>query len=86
MSAVSMSLLERRNYQAASVAALRHTINEDQRDALQVLERFGWTLKFVRRNAERQPVAWVYDPDHRRMAIIEPDGTLNEGPAPGHRH
>jgi hypothetical protein len=83
---VSISLLERRNYQPASEAALKHAINSDQRDALQVLERFGWCLKFVRRDADRRPVAWVYDPDHRRMAVIEPDGTLDESPSARCRH
>jgi hypothetical protein len=83
---VSISLLERRQSQAASSAALRYAINDDQRDALQVLERFGWSLKFVRRNEAHQPVAWVYDPDHRRMAVIEPDGTLVEDAVPAHRH
>jgi hypothetical protein len=84
---VSISLLERRQTQAASSTALRYAINADQREALQVLERFGWSLKFVRRNDALQPVAWVYDPDHRRLAVIEPDGTLVEDAlVPAHRN
>jgi hypothetical protein len=75
---VSISLLERRHPQADNATALRLAINEEQRDALRVLERFGWSLKFVRRDAARRPVAWVYDPDQKRMAMIEPDGTLIE--------
>jgi hypothetical protein len=78
---VSISLLERRHPHADSTSTLRHAINDEQRDALRVLERFGWTLKFVRRDAARGPVAWVYDPDQKRMAMIEPDGTLVEDAA-----
>lgn len=77
---MSISLLERRHYLAASTSALRHAMNDDQRDALSVLERFGWSLKFVRRDADRVPQAWVYDPDHQRMAVIGPDGLLDENP------
>ena len=84
---MSISLLERRGAHAATSSALRYAINADQRDALQVLERFGWSLRFVRRNEAQQPVAWVYDPDHRRLAVIEPDGTLVEDAAvPAHRN
>jgi hypothetical protein len=83
---VSISLLERRQNHAASTTALRYAITEDQREALQVLEKFGWSLRFVRRNVDREPVAWVYDPDHRRLAVIEPDGTLVEGTVPAHRN
>ena len=78
---MSLSLLERRHYQASSASALRYAINDDQREQLRVLEQFGWSLKFVRRNADGLPLAWVYDPDHRRMAVIETDGALNEDPA-----
>ena len=39
--------------------------------------RAPWT---GRRNADRLPQAWVYDPDHRRMAMIGPDGRLDESP------
>ena len=77
---MSISLLERRHLHTHSQSALRHLLNEDQRDALSVLERFGWTLKFVRRAPDHQPMAWVYDPDHRKMAVIAPDGQLDENP------
>lgn len=78
---VSISLLERRHYQAASASALRYAINDEQREQLRVLEQFGWSLKFVRRTADGLPLAWVYDPDHRRMGVIETDGVLNEEPS-----
>lgn len=78
---MSISLLERRRDLDTSASALRYALNEAQRDALSVLERFGWSLRFVRRSADRNPQAWVYDPDHRRMAVIGTDGSLDENPA-----
>lgn len=83
---MSISLLERRHSEPCSAAALRYAINAEQRDALRMLEQFGWCLKFVRRSADNQPLAWVYDPDHRRLAVIEPDGTLNENSTLRVRH
>lgn len=83
---MSISLLERRRPHSPSESALRHLLNEDQREALRVLERFGWSLKFVRRAADREPIAWVYDPDNRRLAVLEPDGRLNEHPDIATRH
>jgi hypothetical protein len=84
--AVSLAYVERRAHEAPSQRLLKFSITEDQRDALRMLENFGWTLKFVRRNAQHQPMAWVYDPDHKRLAVIEPDGTLDESPALRARH
>ncbi len=77
---MSISLLERRHHQAPGSSALRYALNEAQREALSVLERFGWSLKFIRRDGQPLPQAWVYDPDHRRMAVLLPDGHLDENP------
>ena len=77
---MSISLLERRRPHTISDAALKSAINASQLDTLQLLERFGWSLRFVRLDASRQPLAWVHDPDHHRMAVIAPDGQLDERP------
>jgi hypothetical protein len=60
-------------------SALKRSINQDQFLTLRVLEGFGWTLKFVRKG-KAGPLAAVYDPEKHNLAIIEPDGTLNENP------
>ena len=71
---------ERRTEQQRLERALKREINEDQLDTFSTLERFGWSLKFVRQTPQG-PMAVVHDPDHGKLAVIEPDGTLNENPA-----
>jgi hypothetical protein len=53
---------ERRKSEHELISALKRELNDDQRDTLAQLERFGWTLKFVRRPVFQDAV----------------DGTLNE--------
>ena len=76
---MAIEALDRRHEDVQRESALKRSINEDQMLTLQVLERFGWTLKFVRKS-KAGPLAAVYDPDKRVLAIIEPDGVLNENP------
>ena len=76
---MAIEALDRRQEEAQRESALKRGINEDQLLTLQVLERFGWTLRFVRKS-KLGPLAAVYDPDKRSLAIIEPDGVLNENP------
>ena len=53
-------------------------------DTLVTLERFGWSLKFVRQTPAG-PLAVVHDPDKNRLAVIEIDGRLNEDKPPTFR-
>jgi hypothetical protein len=76
---MAIEALDRRQEEMQRESALKRNINADQWMTLRVLEGFGWTLKFVRKSKEG-PLAAVYDPEHHRLAIIEPDGTLNEHP------
>ena len=76
---MAIEALDRRHEDALRESALKRSINEDQMLTLQVLERFGWTLKFVRKS-KAGPLAAVYDPEKHNLAIIEPDGVLNENP------
>ena len=71
------SILDRRHYQHLRESALKLGINDDQLGTLETLERFGWSLKFVRRTPAG-PLAAVHDPDKHCLAVIEPDGQLNE--------
>lgn len=59
-------------------SALKRELNDDQRDTLAQLERFGWTLKFVRHPLFQEPVGVIMNPDTHTFAVIEPNGTLNE--------
>lgn len=69
---------ERRNPDHDPVSALKRELNDDQRDTLAQLERFGWTLKFVRHPLFQEPVGVIMNPDTHTYAVIEPNGTLNE--------
>ena len=75
---------ERRQERQLRESALKLGINEEQMDTLGTLERFGWSLKFVRQTPQG-PMAVVHDPDHGKLAVIEPDGTLNENPSASFR-
>ena len=76
---MAIEALDRRHEEAQRESALKRSINEDQLLTLKVLELFGWPLKFVRKS-KLGPLAAVYDPDKHALAIIEPDGVLNENP------
>ena len=76
---MAIEALDRRQEELQRESALKRNINEDQMLTLRVLEGFGWSLKFVRKS-KAGPLAAVYDPEKHSLAIIEPDGTLNEKP------
>ena len=74
---MNASILDRRYDYSVRESALKRDINDDQLGTLETLERFGWTLKFVRKTPAG-PLAAVHDPDKNCLAVIEPDGQLNE--------
>ncbi len=69
---------ERRKTEHELISALKRDLTEEQRDTLSQLERFGWTLKFVRHPPFQEPVAVIMNPDTHRFAVIEANGTLDE--------
>jgi hypothetical protein len=81
---MAIEALDRRHEELQRESALKRSINGDQLVTLVTLERFGWSLKFVRKS-KLGPLAAVYDPEKRSLAIIEPDGSLNEDPQLGFR-
>ena len=81
---MAIEALDRRHEEMLRESALKRSITEDQLVTLLTLERFGWSLKFVRKS-KAGPLAAVYDPEKHCLAIIEPDGTLNESPQTGFR-
>lgn len=76
---MAIEALDRRHEDHLRESALKRGINDYQMETLFTLERFGWTLRFVRKSP-LGPLAAVYDPEKRCLAIIEPDGRLNENP------
>lgn len=76
---MAIEAMDRRHYEQLREGALKRGINEEQFATLLTLERFGWTLRFVRKSP-LGPLAAVYDPEKHALAIIQPDGYLNENP------
>lgn len=72
---------ERRSANPRPPARLLRELNEAQRLTLTSLEKFGWELKFIRHPLFLPAVPVVFDPDHRKFAVLEDDGSLNEDAA-----
>ena len=71
---------ERRGAPADDPAVLREGLGPAQLKALETLEQFGWTLRFVRRPMFLDPVPVAFDRGGDKWVVIEADGTLNENP------
>jgi hypothetical protein len=72
---------ERRKPEPPETAALRAALTPAQTKALETLEQFRWTLKFVRRPMFLDPIPVVVDREGKRHAVLEADGSINESPA-----
>ncbi|HJR72729.1 MAG TPA: hypothetical protein VJ806_03740 [Luteimonas sp.] len=68
----------RRQSGDADSAALRAGLTPQQLAALETLEQFQWTLRFVRRPMFQDPLPVVVDRTGKRHALLKPDGTLDE--------
>ena len=81
-----VSQVDRRTTPRQRESVLKLDINDEQLVTLRMLERFGWCLRFVRHRLFQEPLAAVYDPDHKTLAIIKPNGDLIENPPVDFRH
>lgn len=77
---------ERRRDEHHTTRELRAELNEAQRETLDILERYGWSLKFVRRPLFQPSVPVVFDADRHAFGVLEADGRLNEHPPFEIRH
>ncbi len=71
---------ERRKPGEPDAKALREGLTPAQLKALETLEHFRWTLRFVRRPMFKDPIPVLFHRDGKRFVVLEPDGTLNENP------
>lgn len=74
---------ERRKALKEIASVLKRELNGAQLETLRELEYFGWSLAFVRHKMFEPSVAVVTDGDSggKVVAVLEPDGSLNETPA-----
>lgn len=68
----------RRQIENQDAAALRAGLTPQQLSALETLESFQWTLRFVRRPMFMDPIPVVVDRTGQRHAVLRPDGSLDE--------
>jgi len=52
-------------------------LNEEQLSALEKIEGFGWTLRFIRRPLFQTPTAVVINSSGNSIGVLEEDGRLN---------
>ncbi|WP_417471682.1 hypothetical protein [Luteimonas mephitis] len=71
---------ERRQSGDLDDETLRAGLSPAQLNALETLEHFGWTLRFVRRPMFRDPVPVLFARDGKRFVVLQADGTLDEAP------
>lgn len=68
---------ERRRTPPPDHPTMRGQLNAAQRSVLEILEYFGWELRFVRRQFDPVPVVCAGD---HRYAVIRPDGSIDDHP------
>ena len=69
---------ERRKERKPMPEALKSELNEEQRETLGELEKFGWELRFVRHDPEQRPVPVIFDAEHDKFAVLDEDGKLDD--------
>lgn len=77
---------ERRKDAERTTREMRGDLNAAQLETLADLERFGWSLKFVRRPMFQPSIPVVFDGDRKTFAVLEADGSINEHPPFDIRH
>jgi len=84
---------ERRSHAPADTRQMRQQLNHAQSAALQLLERLGWELRFVRQSPGEAPVRSptrlavpVIFAGDASWAVIRPDGSVDQAPRLKIRH
>ena len=56
---------------------MKNYLNDAQLAELRSIEKFGWSLKYIRRPLFQELVVVVANPDGRSIGVLEDDGRLN---------
>ena len=59
---------------------MKNYLNDAQLAELRSIEKFGWSLKYIRRPLFQELVVVVANPDGRSIGVLEDDGALNMEP------
>lgn len=52
-------------------------LNDLQQAILGTIEKYGWTLKFVRRSINKPPVIVIEDKEGKEIGVLEDNGAIN---------
>ena len=68
---------EKRVGQKAIPDNVEEYLNELQQAILLVVEKYDWTLKFVRRSLSESPVIVIEDKEGEKIGVLEENGAIN---------
>lgn len=68
---------EKRKGEKAIPDNVENYLNDLQRDILVVVEKYGWSLKFVRRSVSESPVIVIEDTGGKEIGVLEDNGAIN---------
>ncbi|MCK4706078.1 MAG: hypothetical protein KAT90_11385 [Gammaproteobacteria bacterium] len=52
-------------------------LNDLQQVILEKINKFGWSLKFVRRQANEKPIVVIEDQDGKKVGVMKEDGEID---------
>ncbi|MDX2464259.1 MAG: hypothetical protein QNK31_07085 [Porticoccus sp.] len=68
---------EKRKGEKAIPDGVEDYLNDLQKAILGTVEKYGWTLKFVRRSVSEAPVIVIEDKDGGEIGVLEDNGAIN---------
>ena len=52
-------------------------LNDLQKVILDKINKFGWSLKFVRRPSNEEPIVVIQDQDGKKIGVMKEDGEID---------
>lgn len=68
---------EKRKGEKAIPDNVEDYLNGLQSDILATIEKYGWTLKFIRRSVSLPPIVVIEDKDGKQVGVLEDNGAIN---------
>lgn len=69
--------VERRTGEQAVPDNVADYLNELQQVILEKINKFGWSLLFVRRSSSEEPVVVIQDKDAKKFGVMEAGGAID---------
>lgn len=68
---------EKRRDEKAIPDNVEDYLNSLQQEILDKIEKYGWTLKFVRRPSSEESTVVIEDEDGKQVGVLEKNGAIN---------